>query len=77
MQCCLITTAANDVMRPVHDRMPALIPQDAMQDWLRSEDTQVIDALMKPAADDNISAIEVSSYVNNAHNDGEKCIKPL
>jgi putative SOS response-associated peptidase YedK len=57
--------------------MPALIPQDAMQDWLRSEDSQVIDALMKPAADDSISAVEVSSYVNNAHNDGEKCIKPL
>ena len=76
MQCCLITTEANDVMRPVHDRMPALIPQDAMQDWLRSEDTHVIDALMKPAADDSIAAVEVSSYVNNAHNDGEKCINP-
>jgi len=77
MQCCLITTEANEVMRPVHDRMPALIPRDAMQDWLRSEDKHVIDALMKPAADDSILAVEVSSYVNNAHNDGEKCIKPL
>ena len=77
MQCCLITTGANDVMRPVHDRMPALIPQDAMQDWLRSEDTHVIDALMMPATDDSITAVEVSSYVNNAHNDGEKCVKPL
>jgi putative SOS response-associated peptidase YedK len=74
MQCCLITTAANDVMRPVHDRMPALIPQAAMQDWLRSEDSHVINALMKPAADDSITVIEVSSYVNNAHNEGEKCI---
>jgi putative SOS response-associated peptidase YedK len=57
--------------------MPVLIPQGAMRDWLLSEDTHVIDALMKPAADDSITAIEVSSYANNAHNEGEKCIKPL
>lgn len=77
MQCCLITTEANKVMAPIHNRMPALIPQEAMQDWLQSEDTHVIDALMQPAADDSISAVEVSSYVNNAKNEGEKCIKPL
>ncbi|MGB5582816.1 MAG: SOS response-associated peptidase, partial [Gammaproteobacteria bacterium] len=77
MQCCLITTDANDVMQPVHNRMPALIPQQAMQDWLCSEDTHVIDALMKPAANDSIKAVEVSNYVNNAHNEGEKCIRPL
>jgi len=77
MHCCLITTDANSVMRPIHDRMPALIPQAAMQDWLRSEDSHVINALMKPAADDSITAVEVSAYVNNAGNEGEKCIKPL
>ncbi len=76
MQCCLITTDANKVMQPVHDRMPALIPQEAMQDWLCSEDTRVIDELIKPAADDSIAAVEVSSYVNNAKNEGEKCVQP-
>jgi putative SOS response-associated peptidase YedK len=77
MQCCLITTDANKVMRPVHDRMPALIAQDAMQDWLHSNDTHVIDALMKPAGDDSIAAMKVSNYVNNAHNEGAKCIEPV
>jgi putative SOS response-associated peptidase YedK len=77
MQCCLITTDANSVMQPIHNRMPALIPQEAMQDWLQSEDTRVIDALMKPAADDSIAAVEVSSYVNNAKNEGERCIRPV
>lgn len=77
MQCCLITTEANAVMKPVHNRMPALVPSDALQDWLRSEDTAVIDALMQPAADDSITAVEVSSYVNNARNEGEKCIRPV
>lgn len=77
MQCCLITTEANSVMQPVHDRMPVLIPQQAMADWLQSEDNHVLDALMQPAADDSIEAVQVSSYVNNAHNEGEKCIEPV
>ena len=77
MQCCLVTTEANRVMQPVHNRMPALIPQAALQDWLCSEDSQVIDALIRPAADDSITAVEVSSYVNNAHNEGEACIRPV
>jgi len=77
MQCCLITTDANGVMQPIHNRMPVLIPQHAMQDWLRSKDAHVIDALMKPAANDSITVVEVSSYVNNANNEGEKCIKRI
>ena len=77
MQCCLITTEANGVMRPVHDRMPVLVPRDAMADWLQSEDNHVLDALMQPAADDSIEAVQVSAYVNNAHNEGGKCIEPV
>jgi putative SOS response-associated peptidase YedK len=77
MQCCLITTDANSVMQPIHNRMPALVPQEAMRDWLQSEDNHVIDALMKPAADDSITAVEVSSYVNSAKNEGERCIRPV
>ena len=61
----------------MHDRMPVLIPQDAMADWLQSEDNHVLDALMQPAADDSITAEQVSTYVNNAHNEGEKCIEPV
>jgi putative SOS response-associated peptidase YedK len=77
MQCCLITTAANSVMRPIHDRMPVLVQREAMADWLQSEDKHLLDALMQPAADDSIEAMQVSSYVNNAHNEGEKCIEPV
>ncbi len=76
MQCCIVTTEANREMKPIHDRMPALIPQQAMQDWISSEDTAVIDALMQPAADDSLTVLEVSKYVNNAGNEGARCIAP-
>ena len=34
----VITTPANDVMRPVHDRMPVIVPENFVMDWLRHED---------------------------------------
>ncbi len=76
MQCCIVTTDANSEMKPVHNRMPALIPQEAMQDWICSEDNAVIDALIQPAADNSLAVVEVSRYVNNAGNEGERCIEP-
>ncbi len=76
-QCCIVTTAANGVMAPVHDRMPVVIARDVMSDWLRSENDTVIDALMQPCADELLQLNEVSSYVNNARNEGERCITPV
>jgi putative SOS response-associated peptidase YedK len=31
---CILTTAPNASMRPIHDRMPLVIPPRKMQDWL-------------------------------------------
>jgi putative SOS response-associated peptidase YedK len=76
-QCCIVTTAANGVMAPVHDRMPVIIAREAMSDWLRPEDDAVIEALMQPCPNRWLCANEVSSYVNNARNEGEHCIEPI
>ena len=31
---CLVTTAANELMRPIHDRMPVIIPAEKQSLWL-------------------------------------------
>lgn len=31
---CILTTAPNDSMRPIHNRMPLVVPRGKMQDWL-------------------------------------------
>ena len=31
---CILTTAPNASMRPIHDRMPLVVPRVRMQDWL-------------------------------------------
>ena len=76
-RCCIITTAANGLMAPVHDRMPVVIARDALNDWLRSDDDGVIDELMRPCPEGWLVVNEVSAYVNNARNEGTRCIEPL
>ena len=32
--CCILTTAPNDLLRPIHDRMPVVVPDDRVEPWL-------------------------------------------
>lgn len=76
LQCCVVTTGANDLMQPVHHRMPVVVPVEAMADWLASEDRNVIDQIMLPSKDDILKKTRVSKYVSNAQNEGAQCIAP-
>ena len=77
MQCCVITTSANATMQPVHNRMPVILNPENMQDWLGASDTDQLNELLKPAAEDVLQLSEVSDYVNNARNEGVRCIQAL
>jgi putative SOS response-associated peptidase YedK len=32
--CCILTTAPNDLLRPIHERMPVVVPDDQVEPWL-------------------------------------------
>lgn len=76
MQCCVITTEANGLMAPIHNRMPVVIAPEAIQQWLASDERDVIDSLMKPAPESVLECYRVTKYVNNARNEGPECIAP-
>ncbi len=61
----IVTTAANERMRPVHDRMPALLSRDAAVAWLERADP----ALLRPAPDAWLAAREVSHRANDPGQD--------
>src|SRR5262249_38541600 len=37
LSCCLVTTVANDLVKPVHDRMPVILPRAGYGEWLDPE----------------------------------------
>ena len=68
--CAIITTTANDVLEPIHERMPVVLPREAEQFWLDPsvEDPAAITDVLNPAPDDAMNAYEVSSLVNSVAN---------
>ncbi len=61
----LLTTAANGTMRPVHDRMPALLSREGAAAWLRRPDA----TLLRPAPEAWLTARAASPLVNDVAND--------
>ena len=77
--CTIITTAANDLLRPIHDRMPVVLPKDLEELWLdlSVEDASTLTSIMAPYSADALEAYEVSSLVNSFANDGPEVAAPV
>jgi putative SOS response-associated peptidase YedK len=73
----IITTAANDVTAPVHDRMPVILQDGDVEEWLyRDEkDMEKLQALLKPAPNDLLTPMLVSQKVNSVKNDDESLLE--
>lgn len=77
--CTIITTEANELVRPIHDRMPVILPKDAEDFWLDSaveDHTRLLD-LLQPYQASDMSAFTVSKLVNSVKNNSPECIEPV
>jgi putative SOS response-associated peptidase YedK len=76
--CTIITTAANDMMRPLHDRMPAILDGAAIDRWLDpAAEPAALEPLLAPAPDGILRAVPVSRRVNSPANDDPALIEPV
>ena len=77
--CTLLTTPPNELLRPLHDRMPVILHPDRYDLWLdRSVDQpEVLQPLLRPFAEEPMDAYPVSRWVNRPGNEGPQCIEPL
>lgn len=76
--CSVITTAANETMTPVHNRMPVILPEHRWAEWLdpTNGDTASLQRLLVPAGNDILTMHAVSTEVNNARNTGAQLVEP-
>jgi len=74
----ILTTDANDLMRPIHGRMPVILPPDDWEAWLGPETSrEALEALLRPAPEDVLEAVPVSTAVNDPATDDRRCVEPL
>jgi len=77
--CTILTTDANDLMQPIHERMPVIIPPGQYDLWLdpRCQDTEKLAKLLRSFPSEVMLAYPVSTLVNNPNNDVPKCIEAI
>src|SRR5204863_10059821 len=71
----ILTTKPHQLMQQLHDRMPVVLPDAAIDRWLDPSNSDVRD-LLTPYATDDLEAVAVSDYVNSAAHEGQQCLAP-
>jgi putative SOS response-associated peptidase YedK len=76
--CTIITTDANDLVKPIHDRMPVILQPKEYQEWLDPgvEDKVELQKLLQPYPSEAMTAYTVSSFVSNPKNEDPRCVAP-
>ena len=78
VQCAaMVTTDANELMAPIHDRMPVILPREHFDAWLAPDaaEGELLDMLV-PYPADLMAAARVPPLVNSVKNDGPECVEP-
>jgi len=74
---CILTTTPNAVVKPIHDRMPVILPPETFQTWLAPEESQpeqFLPLLISYPAE-SMQAYPVSAFVNSPKNNSPLCIQ--
>lgn len=77
--CTIITTEPNELIKPIHNRMPVIVPKEYEGLWLdpspkaRSE----LERVLRPYRAEELELFDVSAAVNSPSTDGPECIQSL
>ena len=76
--CAILTTTANELVRPVHDRMPVILPRQHWAAWRGPalQEAGELVPLLRPYPADALRAYPVGTVVSNPRNDGPACLEP-
>lgn len=77
--CTILTKEANDFMQDIHHRMPIILPKDKEDEWISPNEMDLSTAheFLQSIQVEDLTAHNISNYVNSAKNNDEACIEPL
>lgn len=77
--CTIITTDANELTRPIHERMPVILPPAAYDTWLAPEmpPAATLRDLLRPYDSAAMRVDPVGTHVNNPRHDDPQCVALL
>ena len=77
--CAVLTTDANPLVSDIHPRMPVIVRPELYDRWLErvQPNPSYLVPVFRAYPEKMMTVRQVSSYVNNVQNDGERCIAPF
>ena len=77
--CTIITTEPNELMQPIHSRMPVILAPSSYDQWLDPtfQQAEPLKALLRPYPSEELMAYPVSTLVNNPRHDAPQCLEPV
>lgn len=74
--CTIVTTETNELIRPVHDRMPVILSEEAERLWLDLgvQELRTLESVLRPLPGGSMRATRVSEAVNSVKNKGPECV---
>lgn len=75
----ILTTGANSMLQPIHDRMPVICQPADFAHWLDQtvNDPEKLLTIFQPCLSEILQFWQVSAAVNNPRHDTEECIRPV
>lgn len=75
LTCCSLTTSPNDLVRPIHDRMPVIVPRASHAEWLDpATPERRLRQLLVAFPAERMAVREVGPVVNKATTEGPGCL---
>ncbi|XGW00564.1 MAG: SOS response-associated peptidase [Leptolyngbya sp. BL-A-14] len=75
--CTILTTEANELLQPVHDRMPVILAPESYEQWLApTTAAETLQRLLHPYDADGMKGYPVSTTVNSPVHDSPECVAP-
>ena len=72
----IITTESNEMMKPLHPRMPVILPHHLEKEWLENSDITDLQKMIQSFDTIKMEAFEVSTQINKVENDDPNLILP-
>ncbi len=76
VSCSILTTSANEIMTPIHHRMPVIIDEDNYDSWLGPGENhpEKLKSLYRPYPSEPLICYPVSTLVNSPKNEGPELL---
>lgn len=77
--CTVLTTTSNDLIIPLHDRMPVILGPQDIELWLDPNvtDPELLKPHFRPYPSDFMEMYPVRDLVNSPKNDSPNCLEPV